>query len=186
MAHWRRNMVPPKAGIDGLSIRSASPDDAQALLAIYAPIVLNTAISFELSVPSATEFAGRIEQALAWLVAQCEGKIIGYAYATTLRAREAYRWSVETSAYVLEGARGQGVGAAIYWALIALLAAKGYCKAYAAIALPNDASEALHRKVGFDPVGVFACVGRKFGRWHDVSWWQLRIHDEPPPEPGES
>ncbi len=149
------------------------------MLAIYAPLVADTIVSFELVPPTVAEFAGRIERALAWLSAERDGELIGYAYATTLRSRAAYRWSVETSAYVHPRAHERGVATMLYRELIRTLAERGYCNAFAAIALPNDASVALHRKVGFEPIGVFASAGRKFGRWIDVGWWQLRLRDEP-------
>ena len=118
----------------------------------------------------------------AWLVAEDAGQVAGYAYATPHRSRGAYRWSVETSVYVAAAARGQGVGTQLYTALLPVLAEKGYCNAYAGITLPNDASVALHRRVGFQAIGVFRSVGRKFGAWHDVSWWHLPLRAEPPQE----
>jgi L-amino acid N-acyltransferase YncA len=169
----------------GARIRAATPADAEPLLAIYRPVVLDTAVSFELEPPAVAEFRARIEESLArfaWIVAERDGAPIGYAYATAHRARGAYRWSVETSVYVGERQRGQGVGRALYDALLPILA-RSYCNAYAGITLPNDASVALHRAAGFEPVGVFRAVGRKFGRWHDVSWWHLRLRAEPPEGP---
>jgi L-amino acid N-acyltransferase YncA len=166
-----------------VSIRSATPADAEALGEIYRPFVVSTAVSFELEPPSVEEFAGRIERALegwAWLVAEQDGGAIGYAYATPHRSRGAYRWSVETSVYLHQASRGQGIGTRLYTALMPMLSAKGYCNAYAGITLPNDASVALHRRLGFEAVGVFRSVGRKFGKWHDVSWWHLRLREDPP------
>ncbi len=168
-----------------VAIRSATPDDAEPLLAIYRPYVTGTAISFELEPPAVEEFRGRIERALAewaWLVAERDGQPIGYAYATPHRARGAYRWSVEPSVYVDGGSHRRGIGTRLYEALLPLLARKGYCHAYAGITLPNDASLALHRRLGFQAVGVFRSVGRKFGAWHDVSWWHLPLRAEPPHE----
>jgi L-amino acid N-acyltransferase YncA len=166
-----------------LRIRDATPADAAALLRIYRPFVLETAVSFEAEAPSVAEFEERIAKALGhwcWLVAENDQGPIGYAYATAHRPREAYRWSVETSAYIDSAHRGQGVGKTLYRQLIPSLRAKGYCSAYAGIALPNEASVALHQSVGFTSVGVFERAGWKFGRWHDVSWWQLALRDAPP------
>jgi L-amino acid N-acyltransferase YncA len=163
-------------------IRDATPADAPALLEIYRPFVVDTAVSFEMDAPSVAELEERIKRALgkwAWLVAENERGPLGYAYATSHRSRGAYLWSVETSAYVHTDHRGKGLGKSLYRAL-PVLAAKGYCNAYAGIALPNDASVALHRSVGFAPVGVFHRAGWKFGRWHDVSWWQLSLREQPP------
>ena len=164
------------------AIRAASEGDVAALLAIYAPYVENTAVSFETAVPGSDEFAARIRKAnsqWAWLVAEREHELLGYAYGSTHRERAAYRWSVETSAYLSPHAQRQGIGTALYQALLPLLSARGFCNAFAGATLPNDASIALHRRVGFEPIGVFKSVGRKFGRWHDVAWMQRRLRDAP-------
>ena len=168
--------------MNALAIRPATPADAAALLAIYAPFVERTAVSFEETVPMQAEFAERIRAAnerWVWLVAESDGALAGYAYAGAHRARSAYRHSVEVSAYVAESHRRRGVARALYEALFPRLAALGYCNAYAGIALPNDASVALHRALGFADVGVFPRVGRKFGRWHDVAWLHRPLRDEP-------
>ena len=143
--------------------------------AIYAPVVERTAISFEEIAPSVEEIAARIDRTLEgypYLVAERAGEVVGYAYGGQHRARAAYRWSVEVSAYVSEGARRSGVGRALYAALLPQLAERRFHIAVAGIALPNDGSVALHEAMGFEPVGVFREVGFKFGRWHDVGWWQ--------------
>jgi orotate phosphoribosyltransferase len=104
-----------------VSVRSATPDDAESLLAIYRPVVLNTAISFELEPPSVEEFRGRIERSLgkwAWLVAERGRRPLGYAYATPHRSRGAYQWSVEPSVYVDDRSHRQGVGTMLYEALL--------------------------------------------------------------------
>jgi phosphinothricin acetyltransferase len=173
--------------VSRVCIRDARADDAEALLAIYRPFVLDTAVSFETEPPSAAEFEERIRAAQtrwAWLVAESEsdGRPLGYAYASSFRSRAAYRWSVEMSAYVGPQARRLGVGRALYEALFAILADKGYCTAYAGITLPNDASVQFHESLGFAPVGVFRRAGRKFGEWHDVSWWQRELRELPPGE----
>jgi phosphinothricin acetyltransferase len=168
-----------------LGIRDAVTADTEALLAIYRPFVVETPVSFELVPPSAAEFEQRIVAAQskwAWLVAEREGEILGYAYGSSFRSRAAYEWSVETSAYVHGAHRGQGVGKALYARLLTILADKGYCTAYAGITLPNEASVRLHKALGFAEVGVFRRAGRKFGRWHDVSWWQRELRESPPSE----
>lgn len=165
-----------------MRIRDARQDDAAALVEIYRPYVERSATSFELRAPSVAEFEDRIAKALggwAWLVAESDHGPVGYAYATSHRAREAYRWAVETSAYVHADHHGRGLGKRLYAELLPLLSGKGYCTAYAGVTLPNDASVALHRSVGFTPVGVFRHAGWKFERWHDVSWWQLSLREEP-------
>lgn len=171
--------------MDGLRIRDATAGDAEGLLAIYRPFVTDTAVSFELEPPTVDEFAARIAKAQskwAWLVAERDGALAGYAYGSSFRERVAYQWSVEMSAYLAPAFRGQGVARDLYARLAELLAAKGYCTAYAGIALPNEASVRFHQAMGFRAVGVFERAGRKFGRWHDVSWWQRPLRGEPPHE----
>jgi L-amino acid N-acyltransferase YncA len=166
-----------------LLIRPAAEADAIALLAIYAPFVEHTAVSFETQVPGRDEFASRIRRygsQWAWLVAERDGRCLGYAYGSPHRERAAYRWSAETSAYTDPSTQRQGIGKALYFALFEALSARGYCTAFAGMTLPNDASVALHRSVGFEPIGVFRRVGWKFGRWYDVAWAQRRLRDAPP------
>lgn len=170
---------------ESLRIRQATEADAPALLAIYRPFVEDTAVSFEMVAPTVEEFAARIEKSLAgwqWLVAEREDQIVGYAYGSSHRARPAYRWSVEVSAYVHPSQHRQGVGRALYLRLFEELAQKGFCNAYAGTTLPNDGSVGLHRSLGFEAIGVFKSVGRKFGKWHDVAWFQRILRDSPPSE----
>jgi L-amino acid N-acyltransferase YncA len=169
-----------------LRIRRATEADAAALVAIYRPYVEDSAVSFEVVTPTVEAFAARIGKALAgwqWLVAEKGERAIGYAYGSSHRERAAYGWSVEVSAYVDPGHHRQGVGRLLYTNLFTDLAARGYCSAYAGITLPNEASIALHRGVGFEFVGTFHAVGRKFGAWHDVAWFERRLRDRPPSEP---
>ncbi len=165
-----------------MRIRAGAPADAAALLDIYRPYVEGTAISFELVTPSEGEFRARIDKALAgwdWLVAEDEGRCVGYAYGSAHRAREAYRYSTEVSAYVHPRHHRRGVARLLYARLFDSLAHKGYCAAFAGVALPNEASVGLHGSVGFAPVGVFHAVGRKFDRWHDVAWFERKLRDAP-------
>lgn len=168
-----------------MKIRTATSDDAAAVAAIYGPIVQHTTISFETEPPDAAEMRSRIEKtlpALPWLVAEdSEGAVCGYAYASKHRERAAYQWSVDTTVYVREDARGQGVGRALYEKLLPLLAELGYFQAFAGVALPNAGSVGLHEAVGFEPLGVYRNVGFKNGEWRDVGWWQksLRPLDTP-------
>lgn len=178
-------------------LRDATTADAAGCLAIYAPIVERTTISFELEPPTLEDFADRIARALvrhAWIVAvRGDGgdeQVVGYAYATTFRARAAYDRTCETSVYVAASERGRGTGRDLMEALIERLCARGFAQAVAGATLPNPASAALHAAVGFRPVGHFAGVGHKFGAWHDVGFWQRSLDpDGPPtatdrPEPG--
>ncbi len=166
-------------------IRSANTADAVSVTSIYAPIVENSTISFEEVPPSTKEMARRIAECLngyAYLVAERNGSVIGFAYAGQHRTRSAYRWSVDVSVYVAENGRRSGVGRALYDALFKRLTYQGFHAAFAGIALPNPASIALHQALGFEQVGVYREVGLKFGRWHDVSWWQRLLTDHQHPE----
>lgn len=157
-----------------MKIRTAVAADAAVLREIYRPYVERTAVSFELEVPSIEEFQRRIAVAVegwSWLVAKVDGRQVGYAYASAHRAREAYRTSVETSAYVHEDYQRQGIGRALYTQLLKELSERGFGSAYAAITLPNEASVGFHESLGFESIGVFPRVGRKFGVWHDVAWF---------------
>lgn len=159
-------------------IRSANANDAQDLLDIYRPYVESTAISFELEVPTVEDFSTRIERAVrdwAWLVAEMSGEVVGYAYGAAHRAREAYAYSVETSAYVHTARHRSGVAKALYQELFLTLAKRGYASAFAGVTLPNDASVGFHQSMGFAPIGVFPKVGFKHGEWHDVAWFYRAI-----------
>lgn len=172
------------------SIRDADPArDAAACAAIYAPHVEDSPVSFEEETPSAGEMAARIERygtSHAWLVAEREGRVIGYAYATAFNERPAYRWSTFVSVYVAGEARGEGVGRGLYEVLFERLRERGFRTACAGITLPNEASEALHGRLGFELVGVNRAIGWKQDAWRDVGWYQLELAppgDGPPAEP---
>ncbi|MBB3219789.1 arsinothricin resistance N-acetyltransferase ArsN1 family B [Pseudoduganella umbonata] len=161
-------------------IREARPGDAAAIAAIYNPYIEDTTVSFEEVAVSAGDMGGRIaavqDGALPWLVLELpDGAIAGYAYATAWRVRHAYRFSVETSVYLARGSERQGHGTALYLALLERLRARGCHLAIAGIAQPNDASVALHEKLGYKKVAHFGEVGFKFGRWLDVGYWELRL-----------
>ena len=174
-----------------MRIRLARPDDGERVAAIYRPAVVERATSFELDPPSGAEMAERITRTLArtpWLVAELPevpGTVIGYVYASAHRDRAAYQWSVDVAAYVDAAAHRRGVGRALYVALFAALRLQGFVNAYAGITLPNPASEALHRALGFEPVGIYRRVGYKLGAWHDVAWFALTLgeHASPPAIP---
>lgn len=166
-----------------LLIRPAVAGDAAALLAIYAPHVERGVASFEEALPSVDEFASRIAKCAAgwaWLVAERDGQVAGYAYGSAHRERAAYRWSTEVSAYVQSNFHRRGVARALYLQLFDVLAERGYCNAYAGITLPNDASVALHCALGFQTIGAFPRVGFKFGAWHDVMWLHRPLRELPP------
>jgi len=161
-------------------IRLARPADAPAIAAIYAPSVTGAVISFEYVPPTAAEMGRRIEAVLAhapWLVLERGGEVAGYAYASRHADRAAYQWSVDVSVYVGDAHRRGGAGRALYERLFALLRLQGFYVAHAGITLPNPASVGLHESFGFRPIGVYAAVGFKHGRWHDVGWWRLPLRD---------
>lgn len=164
-----------------MKIRAATAEDAAACAAIYAPYVTDTAISFETEPPTPAEMGERIaaaERTHAWLVLEdleSGGRVVGYAYAGPWRSRPAYRRTCETSVYIEAGSRRRGSGRALYEALLARLAERGYRTAVAGMTVPNEASVGLHRALGFEPVGTFREVGHKHGRWHDVAWAQRSI-----------
>ncbi len=165
------------------TIRLAHSYDASMIHAIYVPFVTNTPVSFELAPPTEQEMRQRIEQILQthpWLVCEEHGEILGYAYASQHRTRQAYQWSVDVSAYVHERWRGKGIGKALYISLFALLRLQGFYNAYAGIALPNPASVALHEAMGMCQVGIYSQVGYKQGVWHDVGWWQQSLQPHIP------
>jgi L-amino acid N-acyltransferase YncA len=168
-----------------MKVRDANEDDADACAAIYAPYVTDTAITFEYEPPSAAEMARRIaaaQRAHAWLVLEDDGRVVGYAYGGPYKERAAYRWSSEVSVYLETGRRRGGSGRLLYEALFQRLAERGLRTLVAGMTLPNDASEGLHRAMGFEPIGTFRRVGWKHGQWRDVAWAQrsLGTDDEPP------
>lgn len=170
-----------------MTIRPATTDDAAACARIYAPYVTDTVVSFETEPPTPEEMARRIEGSLAehaWLVLEAVGEtgpevmgpeVIGYAYATQHRTRAAYRWACDVSIYLDQERRGKGAGKALYAALLPILKERGYRRALAGIALPNDASIGIHRSFGFTDVGTYRNIGWKFDAWHDVAWMQLDL-----------
>lgn len=168
-------------------IRLATPEDAEPVHAIYIPFVLETPVSFEVDPPSVDEICGRIVNTLArlpWLVYENEGRVLGFVYASTHRARIAYQWSVDVSVYIDAQSRRGGIGRALYTSLFECLRLQGFYNAYAWITLPNPASVGLHEAMGFQSVGVYRSVGCKQGVWHDVGWWHLALQEHAPaPQP---
>ncbi|GAO39503.1 putative acetyltransferase [Sphingomonas changbaiensis NBRC 104936] len=171
-----------------IRIRVGRAGDAEAIAAIYAPHVTRGIASFEEQAPSADEMRARIAKLAGrfpWLVAEEDGTVLGYAYADRFRDRTAYRWAVETTVYIADGAQRRGVGRLLYARLLDILRAQGFTQAIAAISLPNDASVKLHELAGFRRAGVYRQVGWKLGRWVDVGLWQAELQEpgHPPAEP---
>lgn len=160
------------------NIRLIKSEDAETVLAIYAPYILNSNISFEYEVPSLDEFKHRIETVTKdypWLVCEHEGGIIGYAYGGQHRARTAYKWSVESAIYMAEDHCGKGAGKLLYQELFKLLKEQGFVNVFAGMTLPNEKSVRLHTACGFAMIGVFKNIGYKNNQWHDVQWMQLDL-----------
>lgn len=171
-------------------IRVVKERDAEAIQRIYAPIVADTPISFEMEVPSVDEIKERLKKTLVlhpWLVYELDGKVVGYAYASTYRTRVAYQWSAEVTVYVDQNFRGKGIGKALYLDLFEILKKQGYRTLIGGITLPNTGSVAIHESLGFRKVAHFNSVGYKLGAWHDVGFWQLEVQpyilDPPVPIP---
>ena len=161
-------------------IRVASPEDAAALLAIYAPYVEKTSISFEYSVPTLSEFRQRIVEILKrypWLVYEENGRILGYAYGGPDRTRDAYQWMAEVSVYVSEEARGKGIGTALYEVLLSLLQKQNFNLCTALITEGNAPSAAFHEKFDFKEIGTIEKAGYKNGAWHGMTTYQKDLSD---------
>jgi phosphinothricin acetyltransferase len=172
------------------TIRAARRGDAERIAETYGGYVETSASTFEEQAPTAAEMLRRMEglPRLPWLVA-CDAAdtVVGFAYASPHHERSAYRWSANCSVYLHESAQRRGLAAALYRELIGVLRDLGYVMLFAGIALPNDASVALHEGLGFRLVGVYPKPGFKLGAWRDVGWWWLPLRDPPesPDEPAE-
>lgn len=157
-------------------IRTATPQDAEAIAGIYNHYIENTVVTFEEEPVSPQDFSRRIGDVLSaslpWLVAEQDGTILGYAYATPWKQRSAYRFSAEATIYLQHTSGGQGIGSRLYGALLPMLRQRGIHAVMGGIALPNSASVALHEKFGFRKVAHFEETGFKFGRWVDVGYWE--------------
>lgn len=177
-----------------VSIRLARIEDAPALQAIYAPYVRDTAITFEYEPPSVEVFAERMRATMKrypYLVAELDGRAVGYAYAGTFKGRPAYDWAVETSIYVARGHAGTGVGRALHDALERALAAQGMLNMYACIAVPAGKddetltrnSQHFHEHMGYRLVGEFYRCGYKGGRWYSMVWMEKMLGEHRPDQP---
>ena len=161
-----------------LHIRTACAEDAPGLLEIYAPYVENTMITFEYQVPSPGEFKERICRTL-----ENYPYLLGYAYASAFKDRAAYAWSAETSIYVRQNYRRNGVGRALYTELERLLFAQHICNLCACISYPHPESIAFHESFGYHMAAHFTASGYKAGKWQDMVWMEKTIapHAVPPP-----
>ncbi len=159
-------------------IRLVTLADAAAVLAIYEPYVLDTAISFETESPSVEEMRERIShygETHPWLVYELDGQVAGYAYSSPWHARAAYAWSCEVSIYVDGATHRRGIGRALYTVLLEALRRLGYYTAIAGVTEPNPASIGLHESIGFHRTAIYHNVGFKAGRWWDVTYLELAL-----------
>jgi len=170
-----------------VSIEITTPDLAEKLLGIYAPYVVDTAITFEYEVPTIEAFRQRICRTLErypYLVAFMGDEPVGYAYAGPFKSRAAYDWAVETSVYVRQDLKGQGIGKSLYQTLEAYLVRQGVENVNACITYPNPASVAFHEALGYRQTALFSKCGYKLGRWHDMIWMEKHLgNHEVPPKP---
>lgn len=175
-----------------IKIRAASENDAKDILEIYAPYVKETAITFEYDVPDPAEFAGRIRTTLQkypYLVAEKDGKLLGYAYAGSFVGRAAYDWAAEVTIYLKRDMRKMGLGKKLYQALEKICRAQNIINLYACIGCPETEDEYLtknsmqfHAHMGYALIGEFHKCGYKFGRWYNMVWMEkiIGIHDPVP------
>lgn len=165
------------------TLRPVTPGDAADILSVYAPFIKNTTVTFELEVPSVSDFADRIERisgSYPWIVCCQEGRPVGYAYSSRHAERGAYGFSANLSVYVDPEFSRRGLGRMLCREIIGLSREIGVCNLFSAVTVPNEASFALHKALGFEQCGYFTRAGRKFGTWRDLAWFELRLSDEPP------
>jgi phosphinothricin acetyltransferase len=156
-----------------IKLRIARSDDADGVLSIYTPYVKETNVTFDYDVEEAKVFCQKIDEMtdeFPWIIAEHNGKIVGYSYAKRHRDRAAYDWCAESSIYVHEDYQGKGLAKLLYEALLEILETQNTINVYAGIAQPNEGSTMFHIKMGFTPVGVYKKVGFKNNQWHDVLW----------------
>ncbi len=171
--------------MDQIIIRNATKVDAKAIQTIYAPYVERTAISFEYETPTVKEMARRMEEVqkgFPWLVAEENGRIVGYTYAHAFRERAAFQWAVETSIYVKREEQRKGFGRKLHDALETALKQQGILNLNACIAYIDSEDEHLtqdsvhfHEQMGYMKVAHFHQCGKKFGQWYDIIWMEKII-----------
>ncbi|MGD1823186.1 MAG: GNAT family N-acetyltransferase [Pleomorphochaeta sp.] len=166
--------------MNNIKFRLMEIKDAQEILNIYKPYIEDTSITFECTVPTLVNFEKRlinISKKYSYLVCEVDNKIIGYAYGSRLREREAYQWDAELSIYLNQEYVNLGIGKLLYCALIDMLKLQNIHNVYGVITQPNEKSENLHSKLGFSKIGVFHNTGNKFNAWRDVVWYEKNILD---------
>jgi L-amino acid N-acyltransferase YncA len=171
-----------------ITLRAATPTDAEAIAAIYAPYVVTNAVAFESSAPTPKDMRARIKDGdglLPWIAAVDEESdvVLGYAYAKPFRPGPSYRFVVETAVYGIGELEGQGIRRTLYNALLATLTEQNYTQAISTLTMPNDKLIQMHEAIGFKRAGVYREVCFKNGQWIDVGLWQRELADAgSPPE----
>lgn len=161
-------------------IRMACEKDSERLLEIYSKYIRETVITFEYVIPDIETFKSRIRSISAkypYLVCEDNGIIVGYAYASPHKEREAFKWCLDTSIYIDEAYHGKNIGRVLYDELIRLVKLQGIYKLYAVVCIPNEKSERFHKRMGFESVAVFNNVGFKLGEWRAIEYLELILND---------
>lgn len=162
-------------------IRLAEENDVPEILEIYAPFILETAVTFEEIVPEEQSFWERIQlimTELPFLVCEIDGRIAGYAYASGYRSRASYRWSKEVSVYIHPDFHRKRIAHALYTSLNEMIRYQGIANLLAIITIPNGSSVGFHEDFGYKKCGEFSKVGYKLGQWQNVGWFELFLQDE--------
>ena len=152
------------------------------MLAVYAPSVINTPITFEYEVPSLQEYSERMKKIASHypvLVCEKDSEVAGFAYGNIHRVKIAYQWSTESTIYVADKFHGSGVAQALYHALLSVLELQGFVNVYAGVTIPNAKSEHFHLAMGFAEIGVFEKIGFKLGKWHDLKFFEMYLVEHP-------
>lgn len=163
------------------TIRLAAQFDVPGILEIYSPFILETAVTFEETVPDENSFWERIQaimEELPFLVCEIDGRIAGYAYASSYRSRASYRWTKEVSVYIHPDFHRKRVAQALYTSLNELVRYQGIADLLAIITMPNEPSVAFHEQFGYRKCSEFSKVGYKLGQWQNVGWFELFLQDE--------
>lgn len=173
--------------MDRKVIRFVKGTDTAEILSIYRPYITGTAITFECEIPSLSEFAERVKEIsldYPYIVCLIDNKIVGYAYAHRQMERDAYQWNAELSVYIDKNHLRCGIGKILYSALIDILQLQNVCNLYGGVTVPNENSEKLHERLGFEKLGTYHKTGYKCGAWHDVAWFEKKIgRNDPQPSP---
>ncbi|OON99310.1 MAG: hypothetical protein ATN35_13220 [Epulopiscium sp. Nele67-Bin004] len=166
-------------------IRFIEKKDIEAVYNIYKYYILNTSITFEITVPTLDDFIQRVNNIAKthpYIVYEVDNNIVGYAYASRYGVREAFNWSVESTVYLDNNCKGNGIGSRLYTILLKLLEIQGFHTTYALITSSNQKSAVFHQQLGFEHITTMKKIGYKFDEWHDINYYSLILnqHTNPP------